>query len=607
MMKKIFYTGFFIWIFLYILIYLKPEVHFFVQQPPFLNTISFFKEHLMYPGYPGRYLSDWVMQGFYNNWLGSVIILIFAILLSFLLFEILKKLKLNISPLILIFPFAMAIMLFNDYYFPFEIIIKSVFVFISVFLFSKIAHQPGKALTGSVILYLLIYYIFGSGSALVFSLSVLLILYLVLPLLKFLKQGGIVILLSALLPFLMFTFIFNLSYKQAYFLFFPEVPITLRYNHSTLLYAFEFLLPGLILLVFLFNRIGNLKFSPALKLRDFGKKLTDLVRQLIVFFLLFIIMHGLIRLAKNEHKRNITLCDYYSNTGNWDKVTEIALSDSEYDIGINMDYNMAIDNTGKFLQDFFNYPQLLGVTSIFPDNIKTPVYAMHTSDFYLDINYVSKSQHWAYALLTLEPYNARVMKRLVVTNLILGNYKASQTYLNVLSHNRLNLAFVNQYQPFILDTTKIANDPYFSEKRKFNPTNFAVPVNIKDRFLDLIARDSTNRQAYEHLQICYMLQHDLWIFMNNFEQSVKFYNQIPQVYEQALILYLYSTGTNKSRIKISENTKNQFELFLKTMKQYKNDKDVAKSYLGGLKNTYFYYVTYLSPKVTNVKIETTKY
>jgi len=520
---------------------------------------------------------------------------------------ILSKLNLIKSPVFLVIPFALSIVLFNDYYLPFELLVKTAFIFLFIFILLQTAHRQNTIILIFLFSYLLIYYLFGSGSALVYSVSVIIVISQRLPQKEFFKLGGAILILSALLPFIMFTYIFNISLKQAYILFLPEMPITLRFNESFQVYLFLFILPVILFINLFITNVFNSNFIILRKLKDFVNNTGLLIRQLTTYIVITGIMLMLISITTNKHNRNIIQSDFYSYHGNWEKVIEIALADKEYDIGINLNYNRALDYEGKFLQNFFDYPQLIGISSIFPDNLKSPIFATQTCDYYFDINYISKSQHWAYAVLTIEPYNARALKRLVITNLILGNYNASQTYLNVLSHNCLYSDFVSQYQPYIQDTSLITNDQVLKKKRAYMPVNFAVPVHISDRFQDLIARDSSNRQAFEHLQMCFMLEHDLGKFMSFFNESVKFYNQIPAVYEQALILYLYSTQQTKSKVNISDFTKSQLELFLKTLKQFNNDKEIAKTHLEYLQNSYIYYVTYLSPKVTNLTVEPEKY
>jgi hypothetical protein len=110
-------------------------------------------------------------------------------------------------------------------------------------------------------------------------------------------------------------------------------------------------------------------------------------------------------------------------------------------------------------------------------------------------------------------------------------------------------------------------------------------------------------QAYEHLQISFLLDHNLGAFIKHFESSVKFYNEVPEIYEQACLLYIYSTKTNPILFnRIGENSKNNFSYFIKTMAEYKNDTKVAQTKMLDLANTYMYYTEFLSPKTTNVEI-----
>ena len=606
MLKKIFYTGFFAWIFLYILVYLKPELHYHAQQPAFMDTWYFFSLHLLYPGDISKYISDFLMQGFYFNWLGSLIILFLAASLSFLLHGILQKSGIKNSLLLMIVPFVFAIVLFNDYYFPMKVLINVVLVFLAVYLLSHFLHFRSFLVPYLLSAYISLYFLSGSGTALVFSISGLLVLFFKLPLKDFLFKGGIFLALAVILPFISYTILFNLTLAQAYFHFLPEVPVTQLYNKSFLVYLFLFVLPVIICIAFIFKKIQSSNVSIIAKTRSFFPKESSSIWNLILYILIIGFTFSLMSFEKNSRKRDIVLSDYHCYHGNWDNVIDMALADNEYDISINIDYNRALDYSGKFLQNFFDYPQLIGTPSLFPDKIGSPVYSMKASDCYLDISYVSESQHWAYALLTIEPYNQRVLRRLVVTNMILGNYKASQTYLNVLSHYPWTSEFIEKYLPLVNDTARVANDPYILKKRALQPTSFAIPVNGTDRISEIVARDSTNRQAFEHLQVCHLMEHELGKFMSRFDNSVAFYNQIPAIYEQALLLFLYSADKASSNIKISEVSMKQFQSFLNTMKQCNNNKELARNYLDGMKNTYIYYVTYLSPRVTGLKAETQK-
>jgi hypothetical protein len=444
------------------------------------------------------------------------------------------------------------------------------------------------------LLYILFYYIFGSGAAIIFATTYILITLIHSTSKPHIIKSLIILISAILFPIIAYSFIFNISFHHAFIYFIPEAPINQRFNLSKVLYIFIFLLPIILLFILFLSRV--LKID---KFQNISNKKLQITFHVIIISL----MVGLIMSTSNKHERNIVEIDFYSNSGNFNKVIDIALADKIYDFSINLNYNRAIDYSGQFLQRFFEYPQLLGVTALSPDKLKTPIYTMQACDYYYDINYISKSQHMAYGMLTIEPYNVRALKRVVITNLILGNYTAAQTFINILSLNPISKEFVDQYSLYVQDSNYILNDPLLLEKRRLQPTNFAIPANISDRIIDLIAHDSSNMQAYEHLQISFLLDHNLGAFIKHFEASVKFYNEVPEVYEQACLLYIYSTKTNPILFnRIGENSKNNFSYFIKTMTEDKNDLNAAQTKMLDLSYSYLYYTAFLSPRVTNLKI-----
>ena len=604
MIKKVYYIFFVFTLFCYTLISIRPELIYHLQQPAFLSNWSFFKEYAYNVGGIGIYVSNAISQLLFSNLMGSFIIVFMASVLSLLLYLIIRDLEMNSNMIVVLIPMSLVICLFHDYYFPFVVLLQGFFVFSATYLFIQFLKKKDIVLIIALFLYLFLYYIFGSGAAMVFALTCLLIILIKYRSMDLLRKSGCIVLASMILPFIFYRFIFNLSFSQAYFHFFPQVPITQHFEKTVFLYAFVFLLPLILAIVFLVSKIGLYKFSFSEKIRANMNKRKKLVAQ-SSYLIFFGILFGIINLTANKHKRNIAQIDLYSYQGKWDKVIESALADKEYDFSINLNYNRAIDYSGKFLDYFFDYPQKLGVASLYPDQFNTPVYGIQASDYYLDINYISKAQHLAYGLLVLEPYNPRVLKQLVLTNLILGNYKAAQTYLNVLSQNPLSSEFVDKYLPYVQDPNRVQTDPILSKKRNLQPNNFAIPLQITDRITDLILADNTNKQAYEHLQMCYLLKHEVGEFVRNFDESVNFYRQIPEVYEQALIMYAYSIRSYDAiKYKISDTSKNKFSMFLQIMKECNNDKEVALHKMSGLEDTYMYYVTYLSPKETKVEVIT---
>jgi hypothetical protein len=586
-------------VFAYLSAVIEPMLHFHMQQNPFFNDGHFFQQHAQRVGGLGTYLSNFLMQAFHSNLRGSLTITLLISILPLTLAIIFKRLKVNVPVFLFYIPVILAAILFHDYYFPLTILVQTVVLFLAVLIYGYFLKFRYFGLLSGLVLYALLYYIFGSGTAFIFGLSGIVLNFYQSGTKQQIIRSLLTLILLGLLPLLAYKFVFNLSPGQAFFQFLPELPVTLTYQKTVWMYL---LIGSMPLLLFTGLLSSKLVLPERTKNITGNKKL-----QLAAHLFLLLLSCWLINLPADRHAKNIAQVDYSTYQQDWDKAIALSLADKEYDFLTNLNFNRAIDHSGKFLDQFFDYPQLLGVKSINPDNLGTAFYSIQASEYYFDLAYISRSQHLAYGALVLEPYNARVLKQLVMTNLVLGNYRAAKTYLDLLSTNPLYKEFYQEYIPYIQEPAKISDNQLLANKRKLSPDNFAIPLQITDRINDLIARDSTNRLAYEHLQMCFLLEHRLDEFMSNFEASMKFYSHIPEVYEQALLVYIYSTRTRTELLRsISNESKEQFTAFLQILKDKNNNLQAAKADLTDYENTYIYYMKYLSPKVTNLEVITTK-
>jgi transglutaminase-like putative cysteine protease len=84
------------------------------------------------------------------------------------------------------------------------------------------------------------------------------------------------------------------------------------------------------------------------------------------------------------------------------------------------------------------------------------------------------------------------------------------------------------------------------------------------------------------------------------------YKKLPVALEEAIILYRSQGKNNEffNRIKISDPTTERFREFAKLTSAAKGDREKAKQATQAYRNTYWYYVLFLSPKVTKLKLDT---
>jgi Family of unknown function (DUF6057) len=609
-LKWLFLLAYLLIAFIYITNVIQPELIYHSQRPPFILGWGFCSTFLMFPGGIAQYISDFLSQFFYFGWPGALVLLSCGLIIMLSCYFIFRSFKATGFSYFWIFiPVILLIAELNNYTFPFVVGIKILLVYLAVWFFRFLLQKKLNSFILFIVFVPIIYYVAGSGSLMIFSATIILANMLDS---ENIKKSLIFLIFCALYTYLFalvsFKYIFSISPDEAYFSILPDMPNFIKFIPGVLFNMFCYSLPLMTLIILLHQKI---LYNHVKKGTDIVKKYSPIIKKgpfsiLTIPNLCFVaVIAGLSYFTFSStfdlHKKNIILADYYCYNEKWDKVIGVALSDRQYDIFINLNYNRALDNTGHYLDSYFNYPQLMGIDALIPDNISAIELSEICSDYYYDLGYISESQHWAYESLTVLPYNIRMLKRLVMTNLIYNNYAGAREYLEILDKNFLTKDFVEKYRPYIFDTTLAARDILILEKRSLLPESVHLSNIVSNRLQDLINKNDKNRRAYEHLQMSFILSNDLGQFMKNFSIANKFYNKLPEIYEQALLMYLFMTkSANMSQYNISVDSQQSFYGFLKTMHEYNGDKELAKADLEKYSGTYMYYVTYNSPLVTKL-------
>lgn len=581
--------------YIYVLKIIRPELHYHVQQPPFLGIYEFFIQYIYYPGGIADYLATCILQFFSINWSGAAIIIFIALVLLTLTRFILNKIASSATAKVLYFlPFILSISLLNSYTFPYTIIVKAllIYLFVSIYL---LFNKRLIVVPLFTLLAVAMYYVAGSGSFLAFSGSILLIEIHKQFNKKYIAYYLFIVALALLLPHISYNYIFNIPPDAKYFYFNPDLPKFISYAGNITYYIFWLSLP----LIIIFNAL-------CLFVEKKIKLINNRFELILTSLFIAIISIGAITINFRKHAKNRVLIDFYNYTEQWDKTIDVALSDPEYDVIINYHYIRAISNTNNFADSYFNYKQYVGIDGLFPDKINAKEIALLSSDYYYDLGYIGLSQLWANEALTVFHYSPRILKRLFTTNLIMGNYEEAKKYLSILNYNFLNQDFVNQYLPYVEDTTLILRDNVLMAKRKLSPLNIDVDENMPKRYDDLLNKNINNKMAYDHNQMYYLLKLDFAAFFKTLPIATKYYKKIPFTYELGAILYLAQKGDfNLINTKnFSEAAIATFSEFTSTLKEFKNNKEEAKRALQEkYGNTYLFYVMFDNPKITKYELK----
>jgi hypothetical protein len=603
--RIIFKALFFVFFYLYVLFYVNPAISYFIQQPVFLVNKEYLKEHLNYPGGLIEYLSQFIAQFYYYPWLGALLLTLVVFCVSYFTGKLVGFLKFNKHILILqLIPVIGLLFVHSrhDYILTTTMILLSSVVFFYLYLqFTKqrLIIRSAGLIVSSVILYYL-----SGGSALLLYLSMCLVAELF-----YLKKNDIVvipllIIFAGLIPYLSARFVFYITAKQAYlYLLLPE-----PYYHPPLILYMLFVY---FLLLIVYIKAAGLEFFKGISVFNIQKTVNEKhipIFSFIIQVIVIIILAALtVKFAIIPEQAFINKVKYLAYYQEWEKLLMLVEENPSNDRFVNFHTNRALYHTGKLADNLFDYPQTWGKHALFMGEIVIRTILMDNSDLYFDMGHIGAAQHWAYEAQTIYENSPRVLKRLALTNIILGKYKPAGSILGILRSSLIDKGWAEYYKQCIDDPAKLQNDSLIQNKRDLNPTTifFMDRKNVNYDLLYMLEDNEKNKMVFEYLMAYYLLSNDIGNVVKNLGYlKVLGYKKIPRIYEEALLVYLSKIDIKRVNLggyAISKNTIERYRDYALIVHRNNNDIQASQGELfNSHGNTYWYYLHFTSP-VTSKK------
>lgn len=591
----------------------EPLLHYHSQQPAFLTTADFFLGFTTYPGGIADYLAEFISQFFYFNWFGSLLIVAIASLQGFIALDTVTRLSGKTRPGFVVFAIVLlfGILVLCDYRYPYYASIRLLFAYLFTWGYYYLYRiKPKTSIYLWPVTAILLFYLAGGPAVILFALTTFIILNLSGKPMSRMIVAVLFLVFAGALPFIGYRWIFGESLQNLYKIVLVRHPELLAYNTFYQLYIYYLLLP-LLLLIFYFTRKRD-TIKPAEKLSKGGQKsgirFFNRTPFVLTVQLAGIVLLGYFLYSKSfdPFKKKVLYIEYYAENGQWNKVLKAAENVDRYDFRVNFQINRAYAHFGQLPDRLFNYPQLLGVYALFYDNTNiNGSLIMPNSDLYYDLGLMSESQRWAFEAQTLSPFSPRILKRLVMINLINRRYTNAGMFLNVLDKNMLYHNWVDQYRSYVSDTTLASKDKEIAIKRRYNPQKDFVHQEPLGDLALLLETNRDNRFAFDYLLTYCILSSDFPDFLKYLSWYTRGnMKRLPRSWEEALSVYVLKAKAFPGFINpddISEECLKRFVRFNDVLKQYNNDIGAAKNALQReFEDTYWYYILYLDPKVTNV-------
>lgn len=597
--------------FLVVFLVINPVLHYSEQQIAWLNGIHFLNYYFTFPGGLAEYFTLFISQFFYSKWAGSVVVAVIPWLIAVLLANIIFfKTKSSFLP-VLFFPLIQlsVLILMSDYLFNFSMVINlfvvSLFLFCCFYAEVRLKLNLYFSLLPSLFT---IYIVSGGVYFLIFTISAILLLFFK-PDRSKLILASILIILAGLIPWFSYKFVYLTNLEHAFLRSVPDVAPMLRYSKPTLFLVTLAIIPLIIAVNLITESFRNAsKKKPTKKIsipvKTTFKKILPLLLQTSGFLVFAVITFYYAHKPQEKLKAEIRFSAFQEK---WDDVLLKYPKVECYDRMVNFQFNQAIAHSGQMLEQLFNYPQVLGTQGLFLDRPFTSEVALPNSDLYFDLGNIDESQRFAFESQTLMAYSPRVLKRLILNSLILEDYEAAKTFSNVLSKNPVENDWLKKYENILENPEKAVDNKLVAEKRDIFARQGGLFFTPRDKMLILLNKNNGNKMAFEYLIAFDLMEHDL----ASFTDDMKFYNnqgykKLPKTIEEAVVLFLSQRPDNNflRSFHVSPETVNHFREFVKAMNSAKGDKEKAKVQAAAFSNTYWYYVLFVSPVVTKVKLET---
>ena len=144
--------------------------------------------------------------------------------------------------------------------------------------------------------------------------------------------------------------------------------------------------------------------------------------------------------------------DHYAQIEQWDKILRISEKYEGYNTLMIYYTNLALYNTGKLLDNMFDYPQIgsQGLRLRWQRNLNL----FFGGEVFSQLSYNNESIHWAFESLVAVGMNPRSLKKLSVGFYVNGNDEIAEKYLSILKKTLFYRKWAQQHIRYLVTSAQ---------------------------------------------------------------------------------------------------------------------------------------------------------
>jgi len=529
---------------------------------------------LIKPGGLLEYTGNFIAQFYYYPFLGSLINSIFLILFFISLLKIRRKLTSgSFSLLIILAPVIFLFFLQTRYthaaYNSLGYLSAPIFFLLFLMFRGKVSRYI------IISFYPLLYYLTGSFALI----SMLIIIIYCIIYEKKIHRYMLPLFISLISVISFFVFKEALFYQTGKQLLYYPLPV-FQVSRLPVLYT---ILCAYICLLPVFIKLSGLV--------DLSYKISSMIdiALLIIVFPLVIFF-----LVKNYDQKISILFRIEKSVFKQDWNTVIKIQEKYLSTNSNTQYyyNLALSEKGQLCNRMFHGPQYFRAKSLIlpreTENLNRAFY------FYYTVGLAGEAHHLAYESMVLNGYSPENIKFLIKTDLINGNHKPAERYINVLKKTLFYRGQARAFERMLYKMELVNSDPDLGEKVRLLPRKdfFIGPDDNQNIEMTLMANPE-NKRAFEYKMARLLLEKDLRSLIAEVKKMKAMgYTSLPKHIEEAVVLYLYAAREfpDIGEIKINPDTELKFGRYLSVFNLNSTNKTKLESEIQRIAgNTFWYY------------------
>ncbi len=543
----------------------------------FVFSKEYLFDYLIKPGGLLEYLGNFISQWYYSIIIGSVAVTLFLILSALIFIRICKLLSTNTPDCLIVILIPSCLLLLVQihsgnmvyhtlgylllvYYFLITIILETKQLsLITLVLFPLFFYLAGSYAIIYILIYINFCLIFKNGSS------------------RFLLPG--IMILVTVLTFFLFEGILFLQ-PQGMMLRYPLPLISEDCLHpiDIILCSYLVLYPSIIKIT------GYLKS---------GRKLSHLVLisgLIIIFSTTLLIMT---KLHDPEFEKDSELEKNFINR-EWDKIIRHHEEDPSKSIIGQYFYNLALAEKGQLCSRMFFGRQDFGTASLVlprePELINRSVY------FYYTVGLVNEAHHLAYESMVKYGYRPETIKMLIKTEIITGNFKSAERYLEVLGKTLRYRKWENKYMRMLNEPALIQSDPDLGKKIKLLPRKdfFLSRDNAANLDFMLLANPE-NAIVLEYKMAWFLLKKDYKAAVYQVKRLKDLnYSYIPRHIGEAVMMFMDSGMELPylGDLTVETETGDLYKEYIRASEAAKDEKEFINLTDSSLVKTFWYYYVF---------------